>query len=130
MIENFIRTYPNKASSEFCSSVINAFEEIISNPELKSYTMDNSKQFVNGDLGRKDMALFLEEPIFNKANLCSEMLYLLQDCLTNYIEEFPHLKNIGLSNRCNLKIQKTSPRGGYHQWHYETNAGQDSWTRE
>jgi len=129
-MEDFIRIWPNKGTPEFCNSVIEAFEEIIANPDFADGVINNTKQFDNGEFGRRDIAIFLEEERFKKGPLCTTLLYLIHDCLMEYINEFPQLKNMGLSNRCNLKIQKTPPRGGYHTWHYESNAGQDSWNRE
>lgn len=130
MYEDFIRVWTNKGSQDFCQRVINAFDEIVINPELATFIHDNTKQFSNGALGRRDTAIFLETAEFKKNELCTEMLYLIHDCLMEYIEEFSQLKGVSLSNRCNLKIQKTTPRGGYHHWHYETLAGSDSYSRE
>lgn len=129
-MEDFIRVWPGKGSPEFCQSVIDAFEEIVANPNLNEFIHDNTKQFSNGVLGRKDTAIFLETSEFKKHDLCTPMLYLIHDCLMEYIEEFSQLKDVALTNRCNLKIQKTTAKGGYHHWHYETLAGTDSYSRE
>jgi hypothetical protein len=129
-MEDFIRVWPGRGTPEFCQSVIDAFEEITSNPELTPFIHNNATQFSNGVLGRKDTAIFLETNEFKKHDLCTPLLYLIHDCLMEYIEEFSQLKDVALSNRCNLKIQKTTAKGGYHHWHYETLAGEDSYKRE
>jgi hypothetical protein len=129
-MEDFIRVWPNKGSKELCRSLIDSFEEISSNPDFSSLVSNNASQFSSGRFGRRDMAIFLEEPKFEKGPLVTDMLYLIHDCLMEYLEEFPQLKSLGLTNRANIKIQKTPPQGGYHTWHYESNAGKDSWARE
>jgi len=73
-MEDFIRVWPGKAGPEFCQDIIGAFEEIIANPKLSHLIHDNTKQFSNGGLGRKDTAIFLETDEFNKHNLCTPML--------------------------------------------------------
>lgn len=129
-MEDFIRTWPGRGSEKFCKRIINAFDEIENDLELSKTIANNTTQFANGEFGRRDRAIFLEDPKYNKQDICTDILYLIHDCLLEYIEEFPQLKNMGLNNRCNLKVQKTAPQGGYHTWHYESNAGSDSWNRE
>jgi hypothetical protein len=67
--------------------------------------------------------------VFNKADLCSKYLYYLHDCLNEYISEFSQLKDLNMTNNCEMKLQKTPPRGGFHIWHYE-NAGINYHSRE
>lgn len=129
-MEDFIRIWPGRGSPELCNSIIEAFNQIEKNPELQDLIANNTTQFSNGEFGRRDKAIFLEDERFNQGPLVTKMLYLIHDCLMEYIEEFPQLKNMGLNNRANIKIQKTKPQGGYHTWHYESNAGSDSWARE
>ena len=118
-MEDFIRIWPGKVSPEDCQETILAFEEIVNNPELAEYVHNNARQFSNSNLGRKDLAIFLETTAFNKADLASKYLYYIHDCLMEYIEEFGQLKDVPMSNGCCLKLQRTLPMGGYHVWHYE-----------
>jgi len=129
-MEDFIRVWPNKVSAEDCNATIAAFERIISDSNLSSTISDNTKQFSNSNLGRKDLAVFLANPAYNEGELCSKYLYYLHDCLLEYIEEFGQLKGIVMSNHCDLKLQRTLPMGGYHTWHYESANGPDTWSRE
>lgn len=128
--ENFIRVWPNRADESFCKELIETFDKIVADPDLKSYIKDNSNQFDQGIFGRRDLAIFLEDPAFRQFSLCDRLLALINNCLLEYLDEFNILKGLNLTNRANLKIQKTEPLGGYHQWHYEANAGPDSWSRE
>jgi len=119
MIENFIRVWPGKVSPEDCQATINAFENILADPELSTKIDNNSGQFSNGAFGRKDLSVFLENPIYNQTELVTKYLYYLQDCVLEYVAEFSQLKDLRLSNECQMKLQKTPPYGGFHIWHYE-----------
>jgi hypothetical protein len=129
MMEDFIRIWPGKVSPEDCQETIDSIEWIISNPGFKGHVINNNVQFSNGSLGRADIAVFLQNPVFHKADLCSKYLYYLNDCLTEYIAEFSQLKDLNMTNNCELKLQKTPPRGGFHIWHYE-NGGIHQHSRE
>jgi hypothetical protein len=118
-MEDFIRIWPGKVSLEDCQETISAFEEIVNNPDLAEHIHNNARQFSNSNLGRKDLAIFLENPALNKLDLASKYLYYIHDCLLEYIEEFGQLKDVAMSNGCCLKLQRTLPMGGYHVWHYE-----------
>lgn len=118
-MEDFIRVWPGKVTPEDCRATIKAFEEIINNPELAEHVSNNDKQFSNSNLGRKDLAIFLENPTLGLHDLASKYLYYIHDCLMEYIHEFGQLQGIELSNNYCLKMQRTMPMGGYHVWHYE-----------
>jgi hypothetical protein len=129
-MEDFIRTWPGHVSPEDCQATIKAFEEIINNPDLEEHVHNNDKQFSNSNLGRKDLAIFLETPQLGLTELASKYLYYLQDCLLEYIHEFGQLNNIKLTNNKCLKMQRTLPMGGYHVWHYENGDQAESYNRE
>lgn len=129
MIEDFIRVWPGKVSLADCQETINTIESALADPDLKDHISNNSTQFSNGGLGRDDVAVFLQNPVFNKADLCSKYLYYLHECLMEYIAEFSQLKNVHMTNNCEMKLQKTPPRGGFHIWHYE-NGGAGYHSRE
>jgi len=129
-MENFIRTWTNFVPADICQETIDAFEKIIADPEFKDLITNNSTQFSNTNLGRKDISIFLEDTRYQKPDLVSKYLYLLQDCLMEYISEFGQLSNVPISNKANIKVQRTMPLGGYHQWHYENGDGPNSHNRE
>lgn len=129
-MEDFIRIWHKKASEKFCKNVIETFENIEKDSELSAFIVENKNQFSSKEFGRRDAAIFLETPQLNQGDLCTELLSIIHECFLEYISEFSQLQDVKLTNRCNLKIQKTGPRGGYHTWHYESNAGSDSWNRE
>ena len=129
-MEDFIRIWPNLVSQAICGETIDAFESLIANPDFKANIFHNKTQFSNGSLGRDDIALFLDHHEFNKGELATKFLFILQDCITEYLEDFPQLKYLSLTNYKSLKIQRTMPLGGYHQWHYEQAADVASHSRE
>ena len=129
-MEDFIRVWPGKVTPEDCQATIKAFEEIVNNPDLSVHVHNNDKQFDNSNLGRKDLAIFLETPELQVANLASKYLYYLHDCLIEYIHEFGQLNNIKLTNNKCLKMQRTLPMGGYHVWHYENGDRPEAYNRE
>ena len=60
-MEDFIRTWPNFVPADICQQTIDSFEKITADPELKTGITDNSTQFNNKNLGRKDISIFLED---------------------------------------------------------------------
>jgi hypothetical protein len=129
-MEDFIRTWPGKVTPEDCQTTIEAFENIINNTDLAAHVHDNAKQFNNSNLGRKDLAIFLETPELGLAELSTKYLYYIHDCLMEYIHEFGQLNDIKLSNNKCLKMQRTLPMGGYHVWHYENGDRAEAYNRE
>jgi hypothetical protein len=59
---------------------------------------------------------------FNGRNTIDTFFQGLQHCFEEYTNEFSTLKDLDI--RCtNMKLQKTSPGGGYHVWHSEQGNG-------
>jgi hypothetical protein len=130
MTEDFIRVWPNFVPPEVCDETIKSFEEILADPIKGKTVKNNISQFHNSNLGRKDLSIFLEDPSYEKLKLVNLYLNFLQDCVTEYVEEFGQIAGIALSNYANIKVQRTMPMGGYHQWHYENGDGPSSYPRE
>lgn len=129
-MEDFIRVWEGKFPEDICKETIEVFEKVVNTPELNEHVFNNGAQFSNGALGRRDLSIFLENSAFEKGDLCSKYLYLLHDCFMEYVDEFSQIKHLTLTNRCNLKIQRTMPMGGYHVFHYESANGPETWNRE
>lgn len=129
-MEDFIRVWPNFVSSEICKETIDTFEDIILDPVKNKSVTNNATQFYNSNMGRRDLSIFLEDPVYNKSELCTKYLHLLQSCVSEYVNEFGQLSGVKLSNYANIKVQRTMPMGGYHNWHYENGDGPKSHPRE
>jgi hypothetical protein len=122
-MEDFIRTWTNKLPANLCQRVIKTFDDIATNPTLKKHVYNNSTQFSeSSNLGRRDLSIFLQTDEFKQHALCDEVLNYLHSSLLEYIEEFGQFKMMPLSNKYDLKLQRTLPLGGYHVWHYESDS--------
>ena len=129
MIEDFIRVWPNKMPKDMCEEIIQAFESILATPELGDTVTDNSKQF-NSMLARRDLSIYLEDDRYNQLPLVDRHLNCIHECLLEYITEFSQLNVIPLSNYANIKVQRTMPLGGYHEWHFENGNARYSHSRQ
>jgi hypothetical protein len=124
-MEDFIRVWPNKLPQYLCQRAIQAFEEIVQEPHYQDHVHNNAKQFSeSSNLGRRDLAIFLQTDVFNQCGLCDEILEYLHSSFLEYIEEFGQYKSMSLSNRYDFKMQRTLPLGGYHVWHYESDSAE------
>jgi hypothetical protein len=82
---------------------------------LHTEVMQGSKQFPNTNLGRKDQSILLN---FHNQSLTNEFNQYLHACFLDYIDNFGNLRDCALMST-DLKLQKTTPGGGYHVWHCE-----------
>ena len=127
---DFIGVWENFVPPVLCESVINHFNDIVINSSITPSQsidcyMDGEKQFPNGKLGRSDQAILLNQ---TSQPLSSNINQYLQASASHYVDKYSQLKGCKLISS-DLKVQKTSPEGGYHQWHYE-NSGYDFCNRE
>lgn len=114
--QDYIGLFENAASEEYCKKIIDTFERLQStNP---SCVTNNSKIYGN-ELKRKDTAIFFEQ---HETDLCVETNQILDNCLQEYISEYPGLREQNFQS-IHVKVQKTLPKGGYHLWHCEHGSG-------
>jgi hypothetical protein len=135
--DDFIGVWDNFVPEPFCDKCIAWFEHVMNGnsssvdfEELErdfgsktdteyvdEFKMDGHIQY-GSNLYRKDLSLL--------ANYCNDGLsyqvnQFLKSCLKHYISEYGQLKNVPMLSS-DIKMQKTLPQGGYHQWHYENSA--------
>jgi len=60
---------------------------------------------------------------FENANTADLFFEGLQNCYDVYTEKYSVLKEAGNLRATHMKMQRTSPGGGYHIWHCEQNGG-------
>lgn len=110
--ENFIRVYDNVFTPEHCDSLIELY---------KKNTNSGCSQIENA-LSRKDESVFVNTievgDVTGQSPYVTSFNERLTDALVRYGNEFPILQNMGFASYV-IKIQKTRPAGGYHQWHCE-----------
>tara|TARA_R110002012_G_scaffold128512_2_gene280890 strand:- start:286 stop:831 length:546 start_codon:yes stop_codon:yes gene_type:complete len=111
-METFIQTYDNIISDEVLQRIIKRFNEI---EEVSSFSGEG--QF-NTPLGRKDSSIMIEN---HSPDLAQEIQGTLQGYLNQYQETYAGAKELQVIGY-NVKMQRTSPGGGYHVWHCECGA--------
>lgn len=115
-IDHYIGVYDNVISEDRCKELINKFEDIHSSSwHNESEVQDGGNQFANSDLGRKDTSLFFDQCAQAHAGLIHDAV---GKCMQDYTSHYIGLKSYPLASFC-CKVQRTSPRGGYHVWHSE-----------
>tara|TARA_B100000035_G_scaffold58600_1_gene46859 strand:- start:3298 stop:3915 length:618 start_codon:yes stop_codon:yes gene_type:complete len=110
--EDFIGVYRRFVHHDICSAIVKNFETYIDiNPEIVQHGKD---QMPDKKLARHDVSIMLDDV---DMGLATHFYKYLNSAFGNYKQEYDHLKtNL---NAIGLKVQRTSPGGGYHTWHYE-----------
>lgn len=121
--QNFIGSYTDVFPDGFCNHLISEFERI----RQKGWC-GNRQDTENASKTRKDDEFYflnLKNHVLSPFNgECSTELFFegLQRCYDHYVSEYDILKDLNL--KCtSVKMQKTSPGGGYHIWHSEQGNG-------
>jgi hypothetical protein len=118
---NFIGIYDDVISKERCQNIIDKMEfHMDNNP---SEIRNGKDQFPNGDVGRKDYAIFANK-VFG--GISQDINKVLDICIQAYADEFFVLKNISQIRSDEIKLQMTPPKGGYHVWHCESECKDNS----
>lgn len=108
--ENFIGVYDNIFSPEHCDYIIDFYNK---NSQLNSTVLANANNL------RKDNAITMSDVMGSGTH--SDVIDIndkLTSALMMYADEFPILKEIAFASYA-IKLQKTTPGGGYHIWHCE-----------
>lgn len=118
--KDFIGVFSNVYPDDFCEHLIAEFERIkntgaghdrqSSEPNMFKHHKDDYHIYVTGQS--------IELTPFKEASSMELFFQGLQECFNQYVNMFSPLKDVSM--RCtNMKMQKTSPGGGYHIWHFE-----------
>lgn len=119
--EHFIGLYDNVLSEEACGKIIKYFERIYKHPDdqTKSSTLRTgmgSYETDRGELSRHDYQIYLHY----KAPAFDLIAGLVNRCWEEYKEKYWVSDYVGVKFE-EIKLQKTPIRGGFHDWHCETN---------
>ena len=116
----------NYTSKEWCDILIDAFEmynkqKIVKNVLKGSHSLntigDGEEQFAKGNLGRKDLGLFLEVA---DPGLAASTNLVVSNGFDMYTKEYKGvIDSSDPLSSWTVKVQKTEAGGGYHQWHCE-----------
>jgi hypothetical protein len=122
---DFIGVWENFVPGPFCDEMINHFEHQLgmtasaeSLADIETGSMDGTKQFAQGNLGRKDTSLLIN---YSSNLLSAQVNQFLYSCISHYATVYSQLKTAPLIST-DIKMQKTPPGGGYHMWHYENSS--------
>ena len=123
MIEDFIGVFDNTLSKEHCDELIKIYEDSVSlnftmsRQELgkQQIKQDNNLVFIN------DKNIIKDEIFFNESRpLVHQFTEVAWFSYAQYAKEYGILNSM-TSHRFydSIKIQKTKPKEGYHEWHCE-----------
>lgn len=121
--DDFIGVWERFVPPSFCDEIINHFEEQLKladpydEPDvMEKGILDGEKQFnSHGNMGRKDTSILIN---YSSNTLSHQTNQFLHSCIAHYVSKYGQLRNSPLVST-DIKMQKTSPGGGYHMWHYE-----------
>jgi hypothetical protein len=122
---DFIGHFSNVYEDGFCNHMIEEFERCSS----RGLCGNRKRSEGSRSTSKKDDFLFLNMkniPISSFNNKRSLDIFYdgLQRCFESYTDEYDVLKGINLSANY-VKMQRTPPGGGYHDWHCEQAANVD-----
>jgi len=122
-----IALFKNVYPEGYCQHLISEFERLElggagSNRQVSENAVRHAKD---------DYQIFIElknHPVmpFENKNSCDMFFDGLQNCYSEYVNKYSILKNGGNIRGTIMKMQRTSPGGGYHIWHAEQGPGPQS----
>ena len=117
--EDFIGIVDNALNIDDCQQLINYFEN------LKNLNLTYDRQQIkNGKAHEKqdETAFLLETSVMiNRRNsIVSVFLDKFWSCYESYANHFSVLAASEVHGINSMRLQKTLPGQGYHQWHYES----------
>lgn len=114
---DFIGVWDGFMPKEMCDDIIRKCLEARHNNGWMN--VDNgSTQFPSAKLGRSDFQYLFNE---HESHLSNQVREYLKCCVSSYVIEYAALKPTKMLTNI-IKFQLTPPRGGYHEWHYETSS--------
>ena len=121
---NFIGTYSGVYSEGYCQHLIKQFDTL----EKSGAGANRVKSEVAAGHVKNDYQIGLNlkghnTENFNGDSVTDIFFSGLQKCYDDYVQKFSVLKNSSIRATV-MKMQRTSPGGGYHVWHSEQGAGE------
>lgn len=121
-IEDFIGVFDDVLDKDQCQQIIDYFDKMASlNLVVNSKEYQNTNKDRN--LMRKDDTVFMYYPevfTLQPTHFCLSMFVKnFWPCYEKYIEEYQALHQCAKHGITGLRLQRTPPGGGFHQWHFE-----------
>lgn len=124
--KDFIATYTDVFPEGYCQHLIDEFERlVVSGSGFNRKQADGSSKHQKDDFSIAFNIKVQQALGFNNINVADIFFDGLQKCYEEYAEAYSVLKN-GKINASTMKMQRTSPGGGYHIWHAEQNNGKQA----
>jgi len=121
MIENFIGIYNNVISKEVCDNFIETFESL----NKMNLTFDRNEASVK----KEDNSSFILHPevlkMMNQPNLIF-VIKSIWEYYNDYTKKFSVLSQAQNHSMNSIRMQKTEIGQGYHVWHFENSAKEQS----
>ena len=110
MIPDFIGEYHHAAPDDYCDRMIERFEHLES-----TQSAWRGEEANGGVQNRKDFSFMFER---DADDLAQETNTILDGALKLYIADYPSVAIQEFYSRI-VKVQRTPPKGGFHNWHCE-----------
>jgi hypothetical protein len=119
-LENGIAVYDEVLDLKTCQSVIEYFESVRNlNLVFTQEAYASGPSHVN----RKDQSVFMITPdtlsLDKTQPIFSSFIEKFWQCYEDYTNEFSVLQTSGKHGFYQVRVQKTDPGGGFHNWHFE-----------
>jgi hypothetical protein len=124
---DFIGVWDSFVPAPFCETIIKYFEDVVNNrssiiesefSEYEDSCITPGEMHYDGAMNRKDLSISIN---YTNQKFAYQVNQFLTSCAMHYVHEFDQLKRVRMFSS-DIKMQKTSPGGGYHLWHYENAA--------
>ena len=124
--QDFIGVWEGFVPRPFCEELIKYGDDVLNEntaalavgtPQSLYGVSDGGSQY-KGKGNRHDASFMVN---YHASDRSSQINQFLKSCMVHYMAEFGQLKNVPMIS-ADVKMQKTQPTGGYHQWHYENSA--------
>lgn len=110
-MEDFIWSFDDVLNQQECQDVINEFDRLaeIIKPVDSKHVHGNNRG------NRSDLCIMFDDQSPVMAGLIRQQM---QPAMDEYVSHFPGISNTPLMGIA-VKVQRTEPGGGFHQWHCE-----------
>lgn len=118
-LKEHIAVFEGAVPQEACAEMIEHWETL--NRLNLVHTRKSLNDTLNG--AKKDTTAFLLESETMRVTVdqpfTEQVLARFWNCYAEYLSEYEFLRDTGDQWIRGMRLQKTEPGGGYHQWHYE-----------
>lgn len=123
-LDNFIGIYNDVYPEGYCEHLVSEFERLKNGGAGSNRLVsEDAKPHVKDDFQVSlNLKSYTTAAPFNGHDAVDVFFDGLQACYNEYIKKYSVLANEQIVADC-IKIQKTSPGGGYHVWHSEQGPG-------